>query len=252
MKLIPHVTHQFNGIIWRMEIDPGSNTLFAEIRNEQDKLVSFASVNLASGKINFTDLTIDERWLTGIEAGLNGVLLLHHYQSAGSPTHKSIIAIDAATGQIIWSNYNITFSHMSVNGPVVFDARMQPRKLFTIDIKTSATLHNYSPSIDLDVDTAIVLPDMVSADEAGELPERPFGNIVHNLYANGYRIVSLHALKNDALSQSLYILEDGAVVYTDLLNTGIQKLQPEAFVLHNNHLVYLKNKVELKAINLEN
>ena len=158
MHLAPHVTQQFNGIIWRMEIDPINGTLFLEIRNEQEKLVSFSSVNLSTGSINFKDFIKDERWLTGIEAAYNGVLLLHNYQSAGSPTHKGLTGIDAKSGQTLWADYNRTFNHLSSNGPVAFDARIQPRKLLTIDIKTGATLQNFNPQVDLDVDTGIELP----------------------------------------------------------------------------------------------
>jgi hypothetical protein len=250
--LQPHISQKFDGTVWRMEIDAITATLFAEIRNEADKQVSFASVNLASGKINFTQLTIDERWLTGMEAAYNGVLLLHNYELPGSPAHKGIIAVDGETGQVLWSDYNRAFNHLSVNGPVVFDSRIQPRKLIIADIKTGTMLRTYSPAIDDDVETGILLPDMVNADilARDSLPEQPFGNIVHNLYYNGYRIVSLHALKNDTLNQSLYIFKDDKQVFSDLLNTGIQKLQPEAFVLHNKHLIYLKNKVELNVIDL--
>lgn len=251
MILIPHIAHQFNGIIWRMEIDPVSATLFAEIRNEKDKQVSFASVNLETGMINFDQLITEERWLTGIEAAYNGVLLLHGYESAGSPAHKGLIAVDGSTGNLLWQNYNYAFSHLNTQGAVVFDTRMQPRRFFITDMVTGSTQKPYNPAINEDIDTRIVVPDMVNVDMPDNtLPEQPFGNIIHNLYHNRYRIVSLHAQKDDTLNQSLYIFENNRPVFHDLLNTGIQKLQPEAFVLHNNHLIYLKNKVELKVINL--
>ncbi|QKJ29296.1 DUF4905 domain-containing protein [Mucilaginibacter mali] len=253
MILTPHISHQTAGIVWRMEIDPLTDTLFAEVRNEGEKQVGFTSVSLSSGKVNFSGLTTGERWLTGMEAAYNGVLLLHHYASPGSPTHKAIIAIDAQTGQALWSNYNLTFDHLSTAGPVVFDTRIQPRKLFTIDITTGATLGSYQPSVSQDVANDIVLPDMLSADSMeSALPEKPYGNIVHQLWYNWYRIVSLHALKNNTLSQALYIFKGGQQVFTDLLHTGIQKLQPEAFVLHKHYLIYLKNKGELMVINLGN
>ncbi|MES2278941.1 MAG: DUF4905 domain-containing protein [Bacteroidota bacterium] len=254
MTLQPHISEKFNGIVWRMEIDPISATLFAEIRNEAEKQVSFASINLQSGKVNFTQLTADERWLTGMEAAYDGILLLHNYQSPGSPAHKGLIAIDGESGQVLWSDYNHTFNHLSINGPVVFDSRIQPRKLFTTDIKTGAMLHTYNPIIDEDVDAGIILPDIIPPGDldAATLPEQPFGNIVHNLYYNDYRIVSLHALKSNTLSQHLYIFKHDQQVFNDLLNTGIQKLQPEAFVLHNKHLIYLKDKAKLVAIDLEN
>jgi hypothetical protein len=53
MELSPHIKQQFNGTIWRMEIDPINATLFVEIRNEQEKQVSFASIDLSSGKVIF-------------------------------------------------------------------------------------------------------------------------------------------------------------------------------------------------------
>jgi hypothetical protein len=253
MTLATSFKQQFNGLVWRMEIDPITHTLFAEIRNEQDKLVSFASVNLLLGKLNFKDLILDERWLTGIETAYNGVLLLHNYESAGSPTHKGIVAIDAETGKNLWADYNRTLSHLTANGPVLFDARIQPRKLYTVDIKTGATLHAYTPSVDMDAELYVTLPEAEDTAhmDVSFLPEAPFGNIVHNHYHNHYRIVSLHALKSNELSQRLYIFKDGQQVFNDLLNAGIQKLQPEAFVLHNDHLIYLKNKVELNVINLK-
>lgn len=251
--LAPHISHQTTGIIWRMEIDPITDTLFAEIRNESEKQVSFTSVSLSSGKVNFSGFITDERWLTGMETAHNGMLLLHHYASPGSPAHKAIIAINGTTGQTLWSNYNLAFDHLSNAGPVVFDTRIQPRKLFCIDIATGATSGAYHPSVNQDIINSIVLPDILTADNLTDtLPEKPFGNIVHQLWYNGYRIVSLHALKNNALSQGLYIFSGDRQVFTDVMNTGIQKLQPEAFVLHKHYLVYLKDKTELKVLNLEN
>ena len=253
MALSPYIQHQFNGIVWRMEIDFVNAMLFAEVRNEQDRRVSFASIGLSTGVINFDDLKTEEQWLTGIEAACNNVLLLHNYESPGSPTHKGIIAVDGLTGKIVWSDYNRTFNHLSKNGPVVFDNRLQPRKLFTINIKTGETIRPYNPIIDGDMETAIKLPDIVDANvlEIYNLPEQPFGNIVHNLYHNNFRIVSLHSLKSNQLNQGLYIFKNDQPVFNDLLNAGIQKLQPEAFVLHHHYLIYLKNKVELNVINLK-
>jgi hypothetical protein len=252
MKLIPHISQQFSGTIWRMEIDPVTSTLFAEVRDEAGKQVSFASVNLISGEVNFEDITADERWLTGIESAYKGVLLLHNYQSPGSPAHKGLIAIDGENGAVLWSNYNYTFNHLSKNGPICFDNRLQPNKLFLADIQSGATTRAYQPLVDEDPDTTIVLPDMINtADITGlNIPVEPFGNIAHQLHYNCYRIVSLHALKHDGLHQLLYVFVDGLQVFGDTLNTGIQKLQPEAFVLYQQHLIYLTNRNTLNVINL--
>ena len=50
-----------------MEIDAKNDLLLVEIRNNEDRSVYFASVELRSGKAYFKYLTTPERWLTGIE-----------------------------------------------------------------------------------------------------------------------------------------------------------------------------------------
>jgi hypothetical protein len=57
-------------------------------------------------------------------------MLLHHYKHESGPEHKAIIAIDAITSAELWSNYSLAFDHLSVNGPVVYNTNIQPKKLF--------------------------------------------------------------------------------------------------------------------------
>jgi hypothetical protein len=84
----------------------------------------------------------------------------------------------------------------------------------------------------------------------GMLPMAPFGNSVHYLEHNNFRIVSLHTLQAGELKQYLFVMNGGETVYEDLLNADIQKLQPEAFIVHKNRLVYIKNKTDLKVLSL--
>lgn len=250
--LQPYINHKFKSPVWRLEIDVLSETIYAEIREASDKKVYFAAINLESGKVFFDGLDTEERWLTGIEAAFNGILLLHNYESEAGPTHKGLIAIDGTTGEILWNNYIHAFDHMSINGPVIYDTRIQPRKLFLADIKTGATIRHYEPSIDTEIDNQVILPDAVSPEflEQMKIPVEPFGNTVHYLRHNNFRIVSLHTFTAGMLQQRLYILDGIKIIYEDLLNTDIQKLQPESFLLHKDHLIYLKNKSQLKVLNL--
>jgi hypothetical protein len=235
-----------------MEIDELTETIFAEIRNSEEKKVSFGAVDLLNGKTLFKELTTDERWHTGIEAAYDGVLLLHFYQSETGPTHRGLLAIDADTGNTLWSNYNFTFDHLSANGLVLYDARIHPRKLFLADIKTGATTRIYEPSVYRELKNSITLPELKTPEflSAKLVTVHPFGNMVHYLKYNNFIIVSLHALKSGELTQSLYIMDGVNKVYEDLLNAGIQKIQPEAFIMHKNHLIYIKNKSELKVLTL--
>ena len=252
MTLPPPISQQFNGTIWRMEIDELTETVFVEIRNSEEKKVHFAAVNLISGKLLFNDLTTDERWLTGIEAAYDGVLLLHFYESESGPVHKGLLAIDTCSCKTLWSNFNCAFDHLSDHGPIVYDTRMQPRKLFLADIKTGVTTRIYEPSVYKTLKSNVLLPALKTADflSPNLLPAHPYGNMIHYLDYNNLIIVSLHALKAGQLIQSLYIMDGLNKIYDDLLNGEIQKIQPEAFIMHKNHLIYIKNKSELKVLTL--
>src|ERR1700761_8821332 len=103
----PYISEQFKGLIWRLEIDELTDTICIESRDETEKLVSFSSINLDSGKVHFKEISTEERWLTGIETVYDGVLLLHNYLSQNGPLHKGIIAIDTVTGETLWSNYTL-------------------------------------------------------------------------------------------------------------------------------------------------
>jgi hypothetical protein len=250
--LQPFITHKFNGTVWRLEIDTLTDTMVVEVRNEAEKQTGFSSLDLATGKTNFTDLTTPERWLTGIECVYDNVLLLHHYRHESGPEHKAIIAFDAQTGSQMWSNYSFAFDHLTINGPVVYNINILPKKLSVIDIKTGTIKIAYDKAIDKPLENNIVIPQMVTPEQLvpGSLPVEPYGNLVDYLDHNKYRIVSLHTQKDGLLQQHLFITSGTEIIYRDLLNTDIQKLQPEAFVLHKNALIYIKNRSEINVIRL--
>jgi hypothetical protein len=245
------IAEHFNGEIWRMEIDHMSHTLFAEIRNSEDRKVSFAAISLASGKTYFKNHTVDETWLTGIETAYNEVLLLHYYQTAAGPTHKGLAAIEASTGNLLWHNFNYSFDYLSANGPVVYDGRVQPPQYQLIDIKTGALQRNLESQIDVLADNHVVVPQNIEVPPTlPKLPVEPYRNNVHYVEYNNLIIVSLHALWAGQMRQYLYVFKADQLIFEDILNTNIQKLQPEAFVLYRNQLIYLKDKVEIKVLNL--
>ena len=63
--------------------------------------------NLKTGQVNFLELVPEEKWLVGMDGGRQGVLFLYGYQSAQSPEHKAIIALDGLTGKQLWADYNL-------------------------------------------------------------------------------------------------------------------------------------------------
>lgn len=251
--LFPIINKIYHAAIWRMEIDNSTQTIFLEIRDHTDKQVSFSALSLQTGEVYFENLTTPERWLTGIEAVYDGVLLLHNYQSETGPVHKGLTAIEATSAQNLWSNFTLGFEQLSINGAIVYNSQLQPKRLTLIDIKTGNTIRPFEPVLDTPLHNQISSPELLPADQIDSkyLPQKPHANVVHYISYNSFRIVSLHTLLQGQLEQHLYIFNQlGTILYNDLLNTAITKLQPEAFVLHNNQLIYLKNRSALIVLNL--
>jgi hypothetical protein len=251
LRLKPSINLTFSAPVWRMVIDEQTDTLFVEIRDASLKQVSFNGLNLRNAEVYLENFMLDERWLTGIEAADRGILLLHGFAAEG-PAHKGITAVNATNGEVLWTDYNTTFDHLTINGPVVFDSRITPRKFYLTDIETGSKLGLYNPQTDFPVKSRIAYPEALPAEQVpfDLLAESPYGNIVHYVGYNNFRIVSLHAQKAGGLMQLLYVWDDTMTVYEDILNVKIQKLQPEAFILYKNYLIYLKNQTEVKVINL--
>ncbi|MBE9585782.1 DUF4905 domain-containing protein [Mucilaginibacter sp. JRF] len=248
----PILQKTFDGTIWRMDIDEITSTLALEIRNEADRTTSFAAINLPKAHVNFEGYTTHERWLTGMETVHNGVLLLHYFQGENSPVHKGITAINTADGSELWSNYSLAYDHLSATGPVLFNTQMLPKKLYVHDIVTGKALRPYNTITDDELIKQIQVPQYLPQQQIPALLQHiePAGGLIHYLEHNSYRIVSLHTLNNGVLQQWLYVLDDEHICYEELLMTDIQKLQPEAFVLHKNWLICLKNKAELLVLEI--
>ena len=252
ITLKPYINQQFNAQIWRLVIDSIAGLLFIETRNSDTREAKFSGIDLKSGNTNFTDFLSEEKWLTGIEGCYNGVLFLHGYQSAQSPVHKGIIALNSAKGHTLWHNYTHAIQCITVNGPIGYNTQLQPPKLLLLDSLNGSTIRQFDPDIDVGIDMEITVPELVELSDPA-LSLHVEGDIVgkiHYMEYNSFRIVSLHTLIKTELSQVLLIMQGSDLVYEDLLIGKIQKLQPEAFIMHRNQLIYIKNKVELRVLNL--
>jgi len=246
------IDEHFTGQIWKFVIDEKAGLLFAEIRHADNREVSFASINLNTGQLNFKDLQLPEKWLTGLGGSVNGVLFSQGYQSPRSPIHKGITAIDGISGVELWSNYTYAISTLTINGPIAYNTQVQPPLFYLLDTQSGATQRPYNASIDLEIIQNILLPDILNtipSDFNSFFDNETTGNF-HYIEHNGFRIVSLHTSKNGLLQQTLLITKNGELVYRDILNDNIQKLQPEAFIVYQNLLIYIKNTRELKILNL--
>ena len=246
--LKPYIDIKFSAPIWRFEID--AYCLYLELRDAESKRVGFAAVSLATGKLCFQDVTLAETWLCNLSVAFNGVMLIQGFAGAGVPS--GITAIDGKSGTLLWQNYSYGLSHVSISGVVAFSTQIQSQKLLLLNGGSGEVLRAYNAEIDLPVDSQIITPVAI--------PEIPVsysafvnaeitGLILASKYQD-FTILSFHELIAGILRQRLLIVKGSNLVFNEVLNDKIQKLQPEAFMLYANRLIYIKNKSNIVVVNL--
>jgi hypothetical protein len=245
------VCEKLSGLIWRMEIDSMNDLLLIEERDQEKHEVSFTSINLQNGKINFKNLKTEDRWSVGIEGAADGVLFLHGYESQLSPTHKGLIAIDAISGKALWTNFHLAVEQFGNKALLAFDVRIQPKKIEVFNYKTGQSQGKLlDGKLFPALTREIVHPDIL-IQIPGELAKYIEGAVCSEILSsnfNNLRIVSLHTNNNGIMQQHIFILAGEKLIFHDLLNDHIQKLQPEAFVIHKSRLIYIKNHSEIKVL----
>lgn len=249
----PIIDQAFSGLVWKLETDIEQDLIYVETRNEKEHSAGFSSLNLKTGKLNFLELASEEKWLVGLSGGRKGVLFLHGYLSAQTPEHNGIIALDGISGKQLWANYNLSLETFTTIGLLAADQRFQSKRLVLLDELTGSTITGINLNNLQDDAQPIQIPTMLLLlpQNLSALIDGTITGEISCFNYNSHLIISLHTQNNEGLLQQLFIIENETVVYRDLLNEQIQKLQPEAFVMVKNYLVYLKNKTILKVLNLD-
>ncbi len=249
-NLTPVIDHTFSGIIWKLACDTAAAIIYTETRNSENHTAAFSSFNLENGQVYFRELVTEEKWMTGLEGGRQGVLFLHGYKSDQSPEHKALIALDGLTGKQLWADYNLSLEAFTTDGLLAADQRFQTKKMVMLDYKTGNIISSTNQQQDdlQEIQYPFLLP--LLPENLAALITGTITGEISCLNYNPYIIISLHTQNNGLLVQELFIIENEALIYHDLLNEHIQKLQPEAFVVIKNCLVYTKNKTVLKVLNL--
>ncbi len=104
----------FDSSIWKILFDMKRHLLAVEVRNKEEKKVSYYLVQLPSGKTY--PILISHTWWAGLLDFYDGILLLHGYENEGLPIHKGIFAYDAMNGHLLWKEEEASLKQSFVEG----------------------------------------------------------------------------------------------------------------------------------------
>lgn len=230
---------QSDGIIWKLALDDDSEILIWEIRSS-DKKVSFSAYDFKHQKELFHHFSFEEEWLLGLSCIKKGIAYFHGYESEFSPVQKGIIAFDLLNKKIIWQNFSVSTQEFYQEGIVVFDPRVSPRKYQLLDLNTGDIIKkiNIEDLNRFQVDySQIQIPEIVSSSTIWETQ--------HRLKAKDLDFLVSYVEQNQKWHQKLEIYRNHELLFSDYLNSDIQKLSFDTFLLWQDRLIYIRNKKEI-------
>ncbi|MHB1177782.1 MAG: DUF4905 domain-containing protein [Daejeonella sp.] len=240
----PVISEKFSGLIWKIKVQEQLGLMAIESRNSHIKQVAFTVLNFITGKVHFKEVSYNEQWNLSLAFIGEKNLVIIGYGHSDRPESKGIMSVSLADGSIIWEKFNISLNDAQASGIQVYDPRFQPRKYSWIDhlssneIEVSALEPVLTGTILFpEIDNSINIPSFINhAQIAGDILTLGFEN---------KKLLSFHEAKNDFFQQRLIVYQEDKILIDDILISGIQKLQPEAFFIQQNHLLYVRDKQEI-------
>lgn len=248
MKLT--LSAKFEGIIWKVETDYLHAIIAVETRDIANRKTYFSAFNYESGELLFKEISVEDSWFWTIDCVYDGVILLHSYVNEGSPERKGIVALNS-NGDIAWQFFHKTRLTVSSEGIIVYDSKIQPRRLELISAVDGTEIRSNLTDYQA-LERAILVPAQVdiSNNIRNLFPENIVGPIYHREVA-GKDLFVFHTQHENLFNQQITVVQHGKVILTDIMAGNIQKLNPEAFFIQQNHLFFIKNeKRELVSYSL--
>lgn len=280
---------QLEGMIWKLAFDRHSQqpVIAIEVRHRDSQQAAWAAVDLAVNQLLWhhpvlSGLALDE-WL-GMLGLFNGTLLLHRY-GTDSPQPRSLLALDARTGNQRYELPGLIFidtdgqrliaarpANEGTTPPIGFDLAtgespdppgiQPPVPPVTLDFPHHyGDANPYFPVVArfvhrLTGQVAVKAADYLEMGPAGSPAESPVGgpaennNKGRNHPSPAYVLVSYYIYHQDLLENRLLVVQGlNTVVLHETLSTG-QGLNPEPFVMYTHggapsRLVFVQNSNRL-------
>ncbi len=261
--------HKFQSTVWRL-MPSHPSFIVGECRDVNLKNTTFFCVDIFTGRIQWTNLHLEERWWVGIESVVNKFIVFHKYLRPDMPQHQGIIIVDLISGVTVWSNDHYKYYGIDDNCIYVQDEALIENQLLKLDIKTGKVIEeityeafNHKPAtqsptsyitadiINLEEISIPVVKKYLSNKKGDKLIDPTEILVSGNLYVIGINYKSSQQPQQGSVSEDILIMNKGGkVLYQECINTGGSVPVLTKFFLKQNIIIYIKDKNRLKAIKI--
>lgn len=253
--------------LWRIKIGDDSH-LYVETRDKEKKEAYFACYFLDSGEKVFENYQFEEKFWIGIEDIYKGIIFLHKYPKPDMPAHNEIIAFDAASQKILWTNHDYAFYFVK-------DDLVYGKKETFGNAELAAFDYLSGKKTEIDSDNSEIASLAVSANSSADYSEYAFpeeisafpeerrkieellaenlsgkeytGNIECTL-KNGAVFISVHTKNETGKMDCRLFVNDfvsGNKLLDEIVNRNMELFAADTFFIYKNLLFVLKDQKQL-------
>lgn len=238
------------GILWNTLALPAKGILFLEMRDEARRRVAFSALQYKSGNFLWQDRSYTERWWVSLLAAGDDTLLLQRY-NPDEPDMRSLVAVEAGTGQVRWARDEFSFEKIS-GARVHGHAGVENRTREALDLESGEIMDD-NGEIDPKENkiSGVVCPFLyrpgtpyfatVSEFLSTKFRHRPEGAVEY-LEFNGKVVISYHIRTPDGLTNYLLvILTSGTPLLHVKMAEGTKGLGTDTFFVLSDCLFFVMN-----------
>jgi len=247
-----YFSHSFSGTLWNTLVVPEDNVLVLEIRDHQNKQVTFSVLHYVDKTFLWNEVKLDEPWWVGLAAAAKGMILFTLYLETANPDKKGILAYSLADRKLCWWNNDFSLTSVSVHAVAGLSSRYGIKPV-ALDLKTGVELPT-STQQQTPQSSGVQKPVQYTEGTANFDTVRTFlgqklnlipVSALEYLEANGFIFVSYYVSEIDLVNYLLVLSMDGNVVLHEKLDEHLKGIGLDTFFILSGFLIFVKNKREL-------
>lgn len=251
-------SHRFEGVVWNMLVYPQQDVLLLEIRNADQKVVSFSALNYAENLFLWNNRKLDEAWWISLSAVEAGVVLFTVYLDKNNPDKKALMAYSLSNLELKWWNNDFAVGAVEGNQVMGFTSRLGLQEK-ALDLHSGKEIARASGSVKHVAKELILKPvqylegtayfDTVKVFLADRLNFSALSSLEY-LETDSCIIVSGYTEENGLVNYLLVLSRKGDLLFKEKINGPVKGIGFETFFVLGGCLFFVQNKVELVSYKL--
>lgn len=247
-----YFSHTFNGTIWNTVISPDEEVLLLEVRDHQNRQVTFSALQYTDNTWLWHEVKLDEPWWVGLAAASQGVILFTIYLDTANPDKKGIVACALTDCKLLWWNNDFSMVAMEEECVRGVSSKYGFKELM-LDLKTGKELTGIIQP-QAEPPTVWVKPvqytegtpyfETVKTFLEQKLNLSPVAALEY-LEWEGFIFVSYYRTEVDLVNYLLVLSAEGNVVLHEKLDEHLKGIGLDTFFILSGCLIFVRNKREL-------